>query len=121
MADNNVIRAVGRGDVLLQTDLCELRLENVLHVPQMKGNFVSVSRAVERGCTVSFNNKYAMVSQKGEQILKAEKKNKLFLFESKSNVCFGATQCRAEVWHCRYGHLNYGSLINLVKIRWCTA
>uniref|UniRef100_A0A034WQA6 Copia protein n=1 Tax=Bactrocera dorsalis TaxID=27457 RepID=A0A034WQA6_BACDO len=102
LADNNIIRAVGRSDVVVQTDFCELRLENVLHIPQIKGNFVSVSRAVKRDCTVSFNSENAIVSQNGEQILKAEKRNKLFVFECINNACFGAAQCSAEVWHNRY-------------------
>lgn len=48
-------------------------------------------------------------------MLKAQRKNKLFIFESTRNSCFGAIQTSASLWHNRYGHLNYASLSELVK------
>lgn len=36
LADNNVMRAVGKGDVIVKTDHCNLTLRNVLHVPEME-------------------------------------------------------------------------------------
>lgn len=70
---------------------------------------------VSRGCTVTFRKDYAIVHQDGEEVLKAQKRNKRCIFESKRNTCFGAIQTSVGLWHNRYGHLNYASLSELVK------
>lgn len=53
LADNNVMRTVGKDDVIVKIDHCNLTMRNVLHVPEMKGNCMSINCAVSRRCTVA--------------------------------------------------------------------
>lgn len=39
--NNNVMRAVGKGDVIVKIYHCNLTLRNVLHVREMEGSFMS--------------------------------------------------------------------------------
>ncbi|KAL7735704.1 hypothetical protein ACLKA6_019961 [Drosophila palustris] len=104
------------GNVKLQTESGDLTLENVLHVPDMKGNFISVAQAIDRGCTVVFDRKFAVFRRNGQDLLKAHKSNKLFVFKGKRNFCYGAAQQNADVWHNSAANTSFSDLANKTTV-----
>lgn len=46
-------------------------------------------------------------------VVKAQKKNNLFVFENTINSCFYSSVDNFMKWHNRYGHLNFSSLQKL--------
>lgn len=120
LAADNFIESVGIGDVLIETKTIKITLCNVLFVPLLKTNFLSMSVVTDKGYTVDFNNKSAVIRDaKLNKIICAEKTNNLFLFtmNSEKEQLFSMqrkTDSSGFIkWHERYGHLNAKSLSNL--------
>lgn len=57
LACDSYIEAEGKGDVKIKTQYGDVTLIEVLYVPKMVGNFISVGKAIENGCTVNFTLK----------------------------------------------------------------
>lgn len=118
LAGDNRMKAEGRGTVHLTVDNMDITLVNVLFVPGLQCNFISVAKAVEFENTVEFNKDVVKVKDKhGGIILRANKVRDLFLFEIDNNKLFLTRKISDEAmkWHWRYGHLNFGSMRELVN------
>jgi transposase InsO family protein len=115
LADAGFLQAEGIGTVELQTESYTVELLNVLYVPKLKGNFISVSNAVANKCTVNFDAKNAKIMRNGICILKVNRAGGLYTIEIKHNRCYAAVNANALLWHQRYGHLNYASLMDMVN------
>lgn len=117
LAGNNFTTACGRGTVVVNS-LCgfEITLKDVLFVPGLQCNFISVGKAVANGCSVGFYPEVAKVhDKKNIMILKAKKVSGLFLCETKNKEKLCITKASDDImkWHERYGHLNVQSLREL--------
>ncbi|XP_070068066.1 uncharacterized protein [Drosophila takahashii] len=66
LAGDGFLKAEGKGVVKLKTDRYTIVLSDVLYVPMMKANFMSVSQTVSKGNLVHFNEKHAKIIQSGE-------------------------------------------------------
>ena len=127
LGDGHTLEATGHGTVVLEMKLpdgttkkCNLR--NVLYVPKLAYNLLSVSKATETGKTTRF-------SEAGCRILDAKRKlvaagtrvGSLYYLDcltgcqqinAAASVC---QETRGEVWHRRFGHLGARNLQKLAK------
>ncbi|KAI8124587.1 Retrovirus-related Pol polyprotein from transposon TNT 1-94 [Lucilia cuprina] len=121
LACDSYIEAEGKGDVKIKTQDGDITLREVLYVPGMVGNFISVGKAVENGCTVRFDDNSAkIVNKMGEIILEAVNKTNLFMFTEYHQSFyfvknFLLSNDDAIRWHNRYGHLNFKSMCDLIN------
>ncbi len=77
LASEKYVNAVGVGTVLINAN-CKIYLKDVLFVPTMAGNFISVGKAITNGVSVSFENDCAIIrNQNCDVVLKAPKRNNL--------------------------------------------
>lgn len=116
LAGNKYIQADGIGEVCVQSGEFRVKLRDVLHVPDLKCNFVSVSKACEKGFSVTFKNNQAVIrDREGELLIKGNRKGGLFVFKCEANTCFNMNNEETEVkiWHNRFGHLNFDSLTEM--------
>ena len=119
VGDGRSLKAVGRGSVNLlmklpdsTTQLCKLR--DVLYVPNLSYNLISVSKASEVG-------KVAHFDEAGCRILNAEKRviatavrcGCLYFLDCRSLEQASIAELKEDVWHRRFGHLSVGSLKQL--------
>lgn len=118
-ASNEVVEAAGIGTVELTVDDKDIALSDVLFVPQLKGNFVSVSRATSMGYAVNFKKSGAIIRvKKGPQVLRANKVNNLYIIPVQREMCLNDSKCvgldrsASEFYkrHRRLGHLNLHSM-----------
>lgn len=108
LAGGLCIEAVGRGDV--DVGGTTVMLKNVLYVPNLQCNFVSVSKAIESGHTVTFERAYVVIkNNKNRVLMKAFNNNGLFVYEYDKNKCFSTVVRKDEndydnayKWHYRY-------------------
>ena len=111
------VKAIGRGDIDINCG--KITLKNVLHVQEIKSNFISVAKATENGMTVIFKHNTSEIrNNKNETILTAVKRDDLFLCEIKDvpNRCLSAVQSNEFMkWHNRYGHVNFNCLKDMIK------
>lgn len=115
LAGDKHIDAIGKGDVLIRYDNYDIMLENVLYSPELQANFISVSKAVDRGLTVMFDAKKALVRRRdGDIVLSASRRENMFQFDNKQKEGLFSMSNKNDVeWHNRYGHLNFKSLHEL--------
>lgn len=80
VADNNKIVAVGIGEVQLKVKVSNktknLTVNDVLYVPQLAANLISISKLSELGLMVTFKNDICKISTKSGKILGTARKSK---------------------------------------------
>ena len=113
----NRMYAVSRGNVRLVSEEFNVTLTDVLHVPGLQCNFVSVGKAADRGATVSFGDSDAVIRRSGKIVFKANKVGDLYLHETHTDALYFScvTAENAYKWHDRNGHLNPASMKQLVS------
>lgn len=125
LGDETTVDIKGEGSVRLivldKNGERYVRLENVLYVPELNSNLLSVSKITAKGLKVIFGSSTAQVKNKnGEVILIAKKRGNLYFVYAKSNqensvaTCV-AENCEINKWHRRFGHLNEHDLQHLMK------
>ena len=86
-------------------------IKNVLHVPTITKNLVSVGQIVEQGMQVRFNKEGCFIEKDGRLIAKSRKDGHMFILDSNEvkSAMFAKglkTETSIELWHKRIGHIN---------------
>ena len=118
LADKKSISAKGKGVVTLTINGKSIKFKDVLYSPDLQGNFVSVSKVVQYGGTIKFNKNGAFLMDEDKKLLiHAKGENNLFVFETEEpkepEEQLNAISNSNQIWHRRFGHLNYQSLKDL--------
>lgn len=129
MGDNGMVEALGIGEVHVEVQdkgqPKRITIREVLHVPKLHANLLSVSKLALGGLKVQFNNVGCVVrSPSGMLIASAPREGNLYLLRfSKVNgssfACVAQGSAHEELvnlWHRRLGHLNLKSLKGLQHI-----
>ncbi|XP_073224742.1 uncharacterized protein [Cicer arietinum] len=125
-ADDTTLAADGIGDVLImRRDGGHSLIKDVLYIPGIKCNLLSIGQLLERNYMIQMENKVLRVlDQNGVLILKAPMAaNRTFKIESKimEHRCLTTAASRDEwLWHYRLGHLNFRDLNTLQKYEMVT-
>jgi len=113
-ADNNSLLAEGMGRVVLSADSGRrVLLEDVLYVPGLKTNLLSLGQLLQKGYHITMqNNQLSMFDQQEYLVLQAElSQNRTFRVGMNKHHWFAASTSKTEwTWHYRYGHLNFKDL-----------
>ncbi|KAK2365584.1 putative mitochondrial protein [Trifolium repens] len=116
-ADNSQVTSAGVGTVLVKRkDGQESTINEVLYVPSMASNLISLGQLLEKGYTMKMANRELRIyDAKSRLILKAPLSNNR-TFKIEINVidhhCLASiTNSEGDwMWHHRFGHLNFKSL-----------
>lgn len=113
------------GDVSIKSivgnTVLNITVKNVLCAPELTTNLLSVSQMIKSGNTVCFEEKSCKVYDGNNTLVaEAELINGVYRLKlEKSHInTFVATAVSSELWHCRFGHINYHDLklmTNLVE------
>jgi hypothetical protein len=118
LGDDRTVSAAGEGTVIFQREsLPPLKLSDVLYVPGLKWNLVSVSSIEDRGYEVVFRGGQVLLYPKGGNITSArvigvrqEKLYRLIFQTVGALACSTSNRDLCEIWHRRMGHLHHGAL-----------
>jgi hypothetical protein len=95
-------------------------LKNVLLVPSLKTNLLSISALSDSGHSISFSKKRCSISISGIKTIFATRQGSLFyiplnVFQSSAHLskCLNA----AQLWHLKFGHLHINALKRLMNSR----
>lgn len=120
LGDEHKIQATARGTVILsvnvqngETKLC--KLHDVLYVPELCYNLLSVARVTSYKKTVKFSgSKCFILDVNGQVVAMANKTGSLYYLdynignlEAKAKIALNEKQ---DIWHRRYGHLGEQNL-----------
>lgn len=126
VANSSSLRIESRGDVRLELDVegrTEIvRLKNVLYVPGLCANLISVSQVIQNGNRVEFNEKKCIVyNSKNKAIATASLIDGVYRLNcaQKAIAMFSspekpkATKLDPDLWHRRLGHMSNHNLSNV--------
>ncbi|KAH9780169.1 hypothetical protein KPL71_007985 [Citrus sinensis] len=92
------------------------KLDNVLHVEDLKENLLSISQICDQNLFVNFDrNKCRILDVDGNCILEGHRSSDYCYKLTSSIVCHKTTLDDTELWHQKLGHLNYKLLTRIVK------
>lgn len=112
LGDDSVILAEGEGTVLLpvyeNNQITKLNLHNVLYVPDLSKNLVSVTAMTKTGAEVYFDDKKCMVHKDDKRfVIGHAYHEKLYRMNTKPEYAtLASAMVSSELWHKRLGHLN---------------
>ena len=126
LGDGHTLSATGTGNVTLETVLDNgktkiCQLHDVLYVPKLAYNLLSVSNTTEAGKIVKFNSSdcqildgddkaVAVGVKKGNLSCRQAKVDQIHVSDARLNV-----KSKEFVWHQRFGHLNERNLRTLAS------
>jgi transposase InsO family protein len=117
LGDDRTVSAAGVGTVIFQRESLPLKLCDVLYVPGLTWNLVSVSTIEDRGYEVVFRGGQVLLYPKGGNIASArvigvrqEKLYRMIFQAAGALTCSTSSRDLCEIWHRRMGHLHHGAL-----------
>jgi len=122
LADNRSLQAEEAGNMVIRrSNGSSAIIEDVLYVPSMKCNLLSVGQLIEKGFSVTMKNEnLELFDASNKLVLRSPvSKNRTF----KTLISSTEVQClqtmvenkQSWLWHLRFGHLNFRSLNQLVS------
>ncbi|KAJ0041452.1 hypothetical protein Pint_28226 [Pistacia integerrima] len=121
LRDNKQIQVKGKGTISITSHGKVKLLNNVLFVPSLTHNLLSIGQLMVSGYCIVFDDGSCVIKdKKSGQIIATVKmaSNKMFPLEVSTVEDFAliAKGCsEAKLWHLRYGHLNINGLKLLSK------
>lgn len=117
LAADKSVEPPGVGTVVLHTENRKITMRDVLYVPSLNMNFVSISKAAKYGHHTKFENNGAVIcNNSGEIVLRAKQENNLYVYENKfehNELHISQDSSWVSIWHNRFGHLNFKNLKDL--------
>jgi len=122
LGDNTIIFAYGEGKVRIKcidgSDTTILVLHKILYVPKLTKALISVPAMTQMGAEVIFDKDKCIALKGDKKLLFGNLVDRKLYRESTPeflNVTVISYKTTMQTWHCRYGDLNYGYLIQLVN------
>ena len=125
LGDGHKLTATAYGTVKLlmksgQRSSRKCILHDVLYIPELSYNLLSVSKAVERGNIVKFGSSSCIIRDSNRKLITiAQNVGGLYQIDTTATYINSAqtTSCREitkeDVWHRRFGHLNFKELTKI--------
>lgn len=108
-ANGETMKVKGIGNAKLNIDGKQIDVNNILHVPNLSVNLLSVGKIVESGNTVTFDKKNGctILNTRNEIVANCKNDNGIFKFSENDMKCLMAGKSEsALLWHRRLGHVN---------------
>lgn len=116
---NLPVEGVGKVNLILDgNNANRIQVCNVLYVPKLAGNLLSVSAMVKNGCKVNFSKgNCEIINNKGDFVCNAVLENNLYILkvdrDIKANLSISEISNDVVLWHRRMGHLNFSDVNRL--------
>ena len=110
IGNGDFVEVEGKGSIQVETLSSTKILNNVLYVPKLSQNLVSVGQLLESDYSLLFNRGVCEIKVKhGVLLLSTKMVNRSFCIDWK-NLCLSANTCEESnsvLWHKRMGHVKY--------------
>lgn len=120
IADDKVLKVESCGNVTIAVkdvdgSLNKIQVKNVLFVPELATNLLSVSKIIGSGCCVEFCDEGCRIKNKqGTTVATANCMNGTYKLNTNCNQALSTMVCDSNyVWHQRMGHINFNDLSKL--------
>ena len=111
MGNGTVVESQGKGTVIVKTKKGTRLINDVLLVPNLKENLLSIGQMMEKGYSIHFEGDMCRIyDSKSLEIgqVKMKKRNRSFpiRFNYGTNIAMKVEVDDSSLWHRRFGHLN---------------
>ena len=117
--DGSIVSVMGKGKVAIQTNRNSIQtISNILFVPDLRTNLLSVGQLQEKGYGISIKNGVCRIEDEKLGLIvqvnmTANRMFPLYLHDT-IHSCLSTRLGEKEwLWHFRYGHLSFGGLKTL--------
>lgn len=122
VANNTTVTVQHMGNVNLSLrgkdgKINQIQVRDILYVPELSTNLLSVSQLTNKGCHVIFNDTGCEIRNKQMELVSTARLTnnnmyKLNIFDGNAFITSSETQ-NIDLWHRRMGHLNYNDVSRL--------
>lgn len=112
-ANNEALKVECVGNSRFKFDDSSVVVNDILHIPRLSANLLSVYKMVLQGNTIVFDAYGCKILDKNCKLLTIIKpENGVYKLKAPVEKCMIAKsgESNAMLWHRRFGHLNYGTL-----------
>ena len=121
LGDNRTILAYGKGTFSLVADLNgrsqNIGLREVLFLPELEKNLLSVRAMARLGASVTFEGDECKITRNSKLLAVGETRGKLYalkVIHEKEDVNIAKEESNLNLWHCRFGHLGMENISKLI-------
>lgn len=118
IGNGECIAVKGKGTVAIESCSGTKIITDVLYVPDINQNLLSVGQLLEKGYKVLFEDKMCLIKvAKGQGLFKVKMKGKSFSLDLMEEVqaAVSSSISVTELWHKRLGHFNHATLLYTKK------
>ncbi|KAG8503616.1 hypothetical protein CXB51_001792 [Gossypium anomalum] len=118
VGNGQFIKAEGKGDVLICTPTGNKVIPNVLLVPEIDRNLLSISQLLEKGYSVVFKGQKCQITDlNGSSLMTVTMSDKCFEvnWSGDSHSAHVASTEGTKLWHQRLGHAKFKSMAQMVN------
>ncbi|KAL0860331.1 hypothetical protein ABMA27_009736 [Loxostege sticticalis] len=114
-----IVKSCGKVDLNVVGEngkIATIKVENVLYVPELATNLLSVSQIIKKGCNVQFDKEGSKIFNKDNQLITSAKLiNNMYRLNTHSVPAYisAVKDDDSFVWHQRMAHLNFEDLNKL--------
>jgi hypothetical protein len=119
-ANHSFTKIRGTGNVKIkvsnENNLRSVNLNNVMYVPDLRSNLLSVGKITDKGSRMIFeNNKVYILDKDGKEIMIGQKRNHLYYVrdillvdkrEETAASTMNISRTKIQEWHEQFGHIN---------------
>ncbi|KAA8519315.1 hypothetical protein F0562_013571 [Nyssa sinensis] len=123
IGNGDFISVKGKGTITISSSAGPKKISDVLYVPEIDQNLLSVGQLIKKGFKVIFEDSFCYIFDiTGQEILRVRMKGKSFSFDpiKEEPVAFPTETSNTEIWHKRLGHCHLQSM-QLLKRKELTA
>ena len=121
LGDDRSISAYGKGTYRIVADLGDrvqnISLRDVLYLPDLEKNLLSVRAMVKLGANVEFVSDECKITRNGKLLAVGEMHGKLYMLKivMSEHINMAKKDYNLKLWHYRYGHRGMDSVTKLMK------
>ncbi|KAL4290711.1 hypothetical protein GQ457_14G023780 [Hibiscus cannabinus] len=119
IGNGDYISVKGSGTVAVTTSSGTKTISDVLYVPEIDQNLLSVGQLLEKGFKVTFEDFYCLIyDATGKETLRVKMRGKSFSYDptEEEQIAFFNKACTTEIWHKRLGHCHLQRMLKMKKI-----
>ena len=113
IGDGSQIHAIGKGDMVIRANAIDITLREVLHVPSIGSNLLSVARIVDHGHHVLFAPSGCQIRSKDGVRVHWVREGNVYLLKTQQGALMALTNrdsaATEEVWHRRLAHRDFSA------------
>jgi hypothetical protein len=121
IGDKTKLQIIGTGNVkmaiMVDGNVVKCTIKNVLHVPSLGYNLLSVGAMESNGMTVSFGGGISSIFAGSKKIAQGTRVGNIYMLDVATDSGINCTATISmETWHARLGHSNFRGIANMISI-----